>query len=105
MFYNNLHRQKAADYISALQGKPHSYRILYRHSNGFAIKNTVETYGNGDFTITSYATGAIMIKYPNTSMKTRYVGIMTNYMQKNKGMKFKFVCQNKNPRQENSVGG
>ena len=45
-----------------------------------------------------------MIKYPNTSMKNRYVGIMTNYMQKNKGMKFKFVCQNKNPRQENSVG-
>ena len=64
MFYNNLHIQKAADYISALQGKPHSYRILYRHSNGFAIKNTVEIYGNGDFTITSYATGAIMIKYP-----------------------------------------
>ena len=68
-----------------LQGKPQRYHILYRHSKDFAIKNTVRTYGNEDFTITLSEDERITRRSQNTFTKIQFVGTMTNYTQKNKG--------------------
>ena len=64
-----------------LQDKRLRYRILYLRLNDFATKITAVTFGNEDFTTTSFAISTTTKILSNTFTKIQCVGIMMNCMQ------------------------
>ena len=64
-----------------LQDKRLRYRILYLRLNDFATKITAVTFGNEDFTTTSFAINTNTKILSNTSTKILCDGIMTNCMK------------------------